>query len=197
MIALIDYDAGNTCSVMNALNRLNVNFRLTSDSREISQADKVIFPGVGHAGSAMAALKNKGLVETIINLKQPVLGICVGMQLLCAHSEEGDTTCLGILPLTVTKMIASQALKVPHMGWNQIQFKKAQNPLLNDINNGEHFYFVHSYYVPSSAADVAITNYGGDFAAMVHKDNFYGIQFHAEKSGRAGEQMIKNFIEKA
>lgn len=194
MIALIDYEAGNICSVMNALDRLDVDYQLTDDSNVIQVADKVIFPGVGHAGAAMANLTEKGLDQVIKQLKQPVLGICVGMQLLCTHSEEGDTTCLNIVPAKVRRFSSDLALKVPHMGWNEIQSKTSDHQLLNGVDNNDHVYFVHSYYVEDNKFSIASARYGIDICAAVHKDNFYGIQFHAEKSGSVGEQILANFI---
>lgn len=193
MIVLIDYDAGNTCSVMNALKRVKADFVLSDQPDVIRSADKVIFPGVGHAKAAMDSLDKKGLVDVIKGLTQPVLGICVGMQLLCASSTEGDTDCLGILPLEVTKFDESQGLKVPHMGWNQIDIK-GDVSLFRDIHDQDYVYFVHSYYVPDSKYSIATCEYGTSFSAAVKKDNFYGIQFHAEKSGTVGAQIISNFI---
>jgi len=154
MIALIDYDAGNTCSVMNALNRLNADYKLSDDIDVIRSADKVIFPGVGHAGAAMEALKRKGLVDLIPTLEQPVLGICVGMQLLASHSEEGDTPCLGILPDTVRRFEYGPNVKVPHMGWNNLKLE-SDDGLFENIKDESHFYFVHSYYLPGRTYTIA------------------------------------------
>jgi len=196
MIALIDYDAGNICSVMNALDRLDVHYLLTSDSDEIRSADKVIFPGVGHAGAAMSNLVEKGLDHVIKELTQPVLGICVGMQLLCAHSEEGDTACLNIIPARVKRFSVDLDLKVPHMGWNELDKNNSDHVLLQDINNNDFVYFVHSYYVENNQYSIASAKYGIEICAAVHKENFYGIQFHAEKSGVVGEQILANFIKK-
>ena len=193
MIVLIDYDAGNTCSVMNALKRVKADFVLSDQPEVIRSAEKVIFPGVGHAKAAMESLEKKGLVDVIKGLTQPVLGICVGMQLLCKTSTEGDTNCLGILPLEVTKFDESQGLKVPHMGWNQIDIK-GDVPLFRDIKDQDYVYFVHSYYVPDSQYSIAKCDYGTPFSAAIQKDNFYGIQFHAEKSGTVGAKIISNFI---
>ena len=195
MIALIDYDAGNIRSVMNALDRLSVDYILTSDSEAIRAADKVIFPGVGHAGAAMDKLIVKKLDGVIKELRQPVLGICVGMQLLANHSSEGDTTCLDIIPASVKKFSNDQGLKVPHMGWNEIFFDQ-NHPLFAGIHMNDHVYFVHSYYMEDNAMSIASSNYGLTFSAAVQKDNFYGIQFHAEKSGPVGEKIIENFIHK-
>ena len=197
MIALIDYEAGNIQSVKNALNQLNCDFVLTDDHDLIRKAEKVIFPGVGHAGAAMDALANKGLVEVIKGLIQPVLGICVGMQVYCESSEEGDTPCLGIIPGKVTRFNYTD-LKVPHMGWNQVTHKR-ESPLFDRISDNEYFYFVHSYYVPDSEYSIGNCIYGDEkekvtFSAVVQKDNFYGIQFHAEKSGNMGGLLIENFL---
>lgn len=194
MIALIDYDAGNTCSVMNALKRVGVQFELTDNIDAIRRADKVIFPGVGHAASAMAALEKKSLVSVIKQLTQPVLGICVGLQLLCDSSEEGDTPCLGVIPGRVTKFDDQLGIKVPHMGWNElVQVQK--DTLWKNIKNKAHFYFVHSYYVPSSDHAIGSCSYGVEFTAAIKKDNFWGVQFHAEKSGDVGEQLLRNFLQ--
>lgn len=193
MIAIIDYDAGNTCSVMNALNRIGAPFILSDDHEIIQRADKVIFPGVGHAAAAMEALQKKDLVEVIRSLAQPVLGICVGMQLLCDHSEEGDTKCLGIIPGSVRRFDPKSGIKVPHMGWNIVKVN-LKDEILKGISDDDYFYFVHSYYVPLNEETLASCDYNGSFSAIVRKDNFYGIQFHAEKSGSVGEQLITNFL---
>ncbi len=195
MIALIDYDAGNVCSVMNALSRLGVDYVLTDREQDIRAADKVIFPGVGHAGAAMQRLQNKGLDQVIIDLKQPVLGICVGMQLLCSWSEEGDTKGLGIVSAKVKKFKAESNLKVPHMGWNQISLKE-DHLLFDGINIQDYLYFVHSYYIEDNISSIASCYYSTEFCAALCKDNFHGIQFHAEKSGPVGELLIANFINK-
>ena len=193
MITIIDYDAGNTCSVMNALKRLNVNFELSDNPATISNAEKVIFPGVGHAAAAMEALKAKNLVDVIRGLQQPVLGICVGMQLLMDASEEGDAKGLGIIPGKVLRFDIDPDMKVPHMGWNSIsEFR--DDKLLKDISQDSFVYFVHSYYVPENDFSIASCTYDLNFSAAVKKDNFYGIQFHAEKSGSIGAHILKNFI---
>ena len=193
MIALIDYDAGNTCSVMNALDRLEADYLLTDDIATIQSAEKVIFPGVGHAGAAMDALGRKGLVEVITNLTQPVLGICVGMQLLAEFSEEGDTRCLGIIPGSVIRFQSSPGVKVPHMGWNQTH-QVTDTLLFDGIEDNAYFYYVHSYYLPTGPTTIASCTYTKPFAAVVQKDNFTGIQFHAEKSGDNGARLLHNFI---
>lgn len=193
MIAIIDYDAGNTCSVINALKRLNTDYILTSDIAELQRADKVIFPGVGHAGAAMESLRNKGLVEVIRNLTQPVLGICVGMQLMCTSSEEGDTVGLDIINTRVKRFDDSHGLKVPHMGWNKLKFV-IDDPLWHLLKDSQHYYFVHSYYVPFHASTIASCDYNVTFSAAIRKDNFWGIQCHAEKSGEQGSQLLSNFV---
>ena len=193
MIALIDYDAGNTCSVINALHRLDADFVLTDDPDQIKGADKVIFPGVGHAGAAMEALRRKSLVSVISGLRQPVLGICVGMQLLSERSEEGDTICLGLIPSIVRRFDQSLVAKVPHMGWNQVALRR-DDPLSVDIDDGSYFYFVHSYYMDLGPDTIMSCTYGAPFSAAVRKDNFWGIQFHAEKSGSSGALLLSNFL---
>jgi glutamine amidotransferase len=191
MIALIDYGAGNLRSVENALKRLGVAPTITSDKAVIASAERVIFPGVGHAAAAMQMLRAQGLDTTIGQLRQPVLGICLGMQLLCAHTDEGDTPCLGISPARVVKFGAE--LRVPHMGWNSITGLKG--PLFRGIEEDTDFYFVHSYAVEVDGYTTATSSLGVDFAAALQKDNFYGVQFHPEKSAAAGEQILKNFLE--
>lgn len=193
MIALIDYDAGNTCSVMNALKRLNADFVLTDDHDKIQSADKVIFPGVGHAGAAMEALKRKDLVNVIKNLNQPTLGICVGLQLMCNASEEGDTQCLGIIDSGVRRFDSNNGVKVPHMGWNQIQVKGA-DPIWDDVVDNSYCYFVHSYYMPVTDYTIGICDYSVSFTAVARKDNFWGTQCHIEKSGEVGAQLLANFV---
>ena len=154
----------------------------------------MIFPGVGHAGAAMDALRGKGLVATIRSLQQPVLGICVGMQLLAERSTEGDTACLGLVPGEVTKFDPSLEHKVPHMGWNQLK-RIATDPLMDNIQEDSYVYFVHSYYLPDTTYAIATCEYQRSFAAAIKKDNFWGVQFHPEKSGEVGAQIIKNFLE--
>ena len=189
-IAIIDYGAGNVKSVQFALERQGYAGFLTSDAREIQSADKVIFPGVGEAKTAMSALKKQGLDKVIPQLKQPVLGICLGMQLMCEKSEEGNTTCMGIFPLE--SKIFPKPLKIPHVGWNQIKHLKTN--LFKDINEMDFTYFVHSYFVPLSDFTIATSNYGFEFSAALAKDNFYACQFHPEKSGKTGERILKNFL---
>ncbi len=189
-IVIIDYGAGNVKSVQFALERLGYRAVCSNDPEEIREADKVIFPGVGEAQSAMKELKKFGLDAVIPDLKQPVLGICLGMQLLCEHSEENDTDCLGVFPLTV-KMFKTE-LKVPHIGWNRITGLKG--PLFSEVPEGSFVYYVHSYYVPSGPGTIATTDYGLAYAGAIQKGNFYACQFHPEKSGDTGEQILRNFI---
>ena len=188
---LIDYGAGNIQSVKYALNRLGIEPILTKDHDIISSADKVIFPGVGAADAAMLQLKASGLDKLIPTLTQPVLGICVGMQLMCKKSREGDVDCLGIINVEVEKF--KKGLKIPHMGWNNLQDIKSN--LFNANHDEEQMYFVHSYYVPVNEYTIATTDYGVPFSAAIQKDNFYAVQFHTEKSGDIGEEILKNFLE--
>jgi glutamine amidotransferase len=190
MIAIVKYNAGNITSVKNALERLGYSCVVTDDKNLLQQAEKVIFPGVGEASSAMKYLKEKGLDEVIKNLKQPVLGICLGQQLLCQLSEEGDTECLGIFEATVRKF--DPKLKVPHMGWNTISGLNSE--LYKDISNEEDFYFVHSYYAEICRETTAVCDYIVPFSASMQKANFYATQFHPEKSSTAGEQLLLNFL---
>jgi glutamine amidotransferase len=188
---LIDYGAGNVQSVKYALNRLGIEPILTKDHAVIKSADKVIFPGVGAADTAMKQLKSSGLDQLIPTLTQPVLGICVGMQLMCKSSEEGNVACLGIIDAHVKKF--EKGLKIPHMGWNNIEETKTN--LFSKAHNFQQMYFVHSYYVPVNENTIATTNYGIPFSAAIQKDNFYAVQFHTEKSGDIGESILKNFLE--
>ena len=190
-IAIIKYNAGNIQSVSFALERLGVNFIITDEPEEIQQADKVIFPGVGEASTTMQYLKLKRLDDVIVKLNQPVLGICLGMQLMCKYSEENKTTGLGIFDESVKLFIPTPEKKVPHMGWNQLTSTKGwcKNSL-----EGEHVYFVHSFYVPVNRYTTATTEYTLPFSAAMNKDNFYAVQFHPEKSSLAGEIVLKNFL---
>lgn len=191
MIAVIKYNAGNIRSVAFALERLNLDFVITDNHEEIRKADKVIFPGVGEASTTMAYLKAHNLDKVIKELKQPVLGICLGMQLMSAHSEENDTPCLGIFDETVKLFIPKNKEKVPHMGWNSLALSDSWiDPSLND-----HFvYFVHSYYVPLNSHTSAVTEYIQPFSAAMKKDNFYAVQFHPEKSAAVGEKVLRSFL---
>ena len=191
-IAIIKYNAGNVQSVQYALQRIGVVSVVTDDAATIQKADKVIFPGVGHAGPAMQYLKEKGLDKIIVDLKQPVLGICLGMQLMCRHSAEGDTSCLGIFNSDI-KLFESTKLKVPQVGWNNIyDFKSV---LFNGLKEGDFVYTVNSYYAELSKNTVAKTDYIFPYSAALQKNNFYGVQFHPEKSGEAGGKILKNFIQ--
>ena len=193
-LAIIKYNAGNIQSVLNALERLGVQAEVTDNAEKIKTADKVIFPGVGEASSAMKSLQQNHLDEIIRELKQPVLGICVGMQLLCSHSEENDTDCLGIVPVQVKKFkVQNSKLKVPQVGWNTIY--NLQSPLFKNIANNSYIYNVHSYYAEDSEYTIAKCNYGIAYAAAIQKDNFYGVQFHTEKSAETGDNIIQNFLE--
>ena len=189
-IAIINYGAGNIQSILFAIERLEYTAMLTNNPDEILQADKVIFPGVGEASYAMQKLKESGLDSLIPTLKQPVLGIFLGMQLMCQHSEEGNTDGLGIFDANVIRF--STNVKVPQMGWNQIYNLKS--PLFEGINNNEYMYLVHSYYVPNCSEAIANTNYDVEYASALQKNNFYGTQFHPEKSGDVGEQILANFL---
>ena len=189
-IAIINYGAGNIQSILFAIERLGYTADLTNNPNEIQQADKVIFPGVGEASYAMQKLIESGLDSLIPTLKQPVLGICLGMQLMCQHSEEGNTDGLSIFNADVIRF--SSNVKVPQMGWNQIYNLKS--PLFKGINDNEYMYLVHSYYVPNCNEAIANTNYDVEYASALQKDNFYGTQFHPEKSGDVGEQILANFL---
>lgn len=190
MIGIIDYGAGNTQSVKNALEKLEIPYFLSRNRAELDRADRLILPGVGHAETAMKALIKDNLVDYITKESRPLLGICLGMQLLCDISDEGDTKCLGLFDEKVHLFNASQ-VKVPSMGWNQL--KHENHPLFEDIQQNSYFYFVHSYYVPAHKQMIATADYGQTYAAAIHKDNFYGVQFHPEKSGKEGLQLLQNF----
>ena len=193
-IAIIKYNAGNVVSVKNALNRIGVTSILTDTPAEIMSADKVIFPGVGEATSAMKYLKSKNLDQVIKNLTQPVLGICLGMQLMCNFSEENETKCLGIFDINVKKFPDTQ--KVPHMGWNLVK-QQQPHPLWQGIDDGARFYFVHSYYAASKSNDVVcgVTEYGISFTSAIAINNAFACQFHPEKSSKDGLRLLKNFID--
>lgn len=193
-LAIIKYNAGNIQSVITALERLGVKGEVSDDAATISSADKVIFPGVGEASSAMNSLRQNGLDGVIKDLKQPVLGICVGMQLLCTHSEENDTACLGIVPVAVKKFQSgADLIKIPQVGWNTIYDLKSE--LFQNVPENSYIYNVHSYYADDSEYTIARCNYGVEYAAAVKKDNFYGVQFHTEKSAENGDRIIKNFLD--
>jgi glutamine amidotransferase len=189
-IVIIDYGAGNIQSIKFAIKRLGYEAILSNDAGEISNADKVIFPGVGEAGSAMKMLRSTGLDKLIPTLKQPVLGICLGMQLMCKSSEEGNTQGLGIFDVNVVKF--NDELKVPQIGWNQVFNMESQ--LFEGINENEYVYLVHSYYVPDCEETIAKTEYGVEYTSAIKKDNYYGVQFHPEKSSDAGAKILENFL---
>ncbi|MCF8459411.1 MAG: imidazole glycerol phosphate synthase subunit HisH [Flavobacteriales bacterium] len=192
MIAIVKYNAGNIRSVTNALHRLGVEALVTDDPKLLREAEKVIFPGVGEASSAMRYLRERGLDEVLKSLNQPFLGICLGLQLMCKHSEEGNTDCLGIFNENV-KRFQSTKEKVPHMGWNNCSELKSS--LFNGISTADDFYFVHSYHAELGTQTTAQCEYILPFSAALQKDNFHAVQFHPEKSAEVGQQLIKNFLE--
>ena len=192
MIAIINYEAGNLASVSNALTRLGTHFKVTNQKNDLEAADAVIFPGVGHARPAMQALKDNGLDDWLKHTNKPVLGICLGMQLLFDSSEEGETEGLGLIPGRLKKFVPGSA-KVPHMGWNTFTSIR-EHPLLENIGEQHYFYYVHSYYAPTNEYTLAGCHYINDFAAVVGKDNVFGVQFHPEKSGDAGTLLLQNFL---
>lgn len=190
-VVIINYNAGNVQSVTYALQRLGVEPVLSDDTEVIRSADKVIFPGVGEASTAMRFLKERGLDEVIKSLKQPVFGVCLGLQLMCKHSEENNTDCLGIFDVEVKKF--EPKLKVPQMGWNSLE--KMNSPLFNGLQSEPYVYYVHSYYAELSEWTVAETEYVNRFSAALQKDNFYALQAHPEKSGKVGEKILENFLQ--
>ena len=194
MIAIIDYDTGNLRSVCNALDRIGAEYVLTDDPAVIVRADRVLLPGVDEASSAMAKLQERGLCDVIRSLTVPVLGICIGMQLMCRPSEEGDVDCLGIFDARVRKFDAdpSSGVKVPHMGWNALSELKTN--LFAGLSDGDFVYFVHSFAADVSEDTIAVSDNGRRFSAAMRKGNFYGAQFHPEKSGDVGETILRNFM---
>ncbi len=192
-IIIIDSGGANLASLQFALERLGARARVSSDAAQIAAAPRVILPGVGSARDAMQRLRAVGLAEQLPRLEQPVLGICLGMQLLYRISAEGDTSCLGVLPGTVERLISKRGLPVPHMGWNQLELT-ARDPLLEGVETGDYVYFVHSYAAPVSQATLATTRYGADVTAVVRHGNFWGTQFHPERSGRTGAAILGNFL---
>lgn len=193
-VAIIKYNAGNIFSVNNAFKRLGITPIISDDPDTLMSADRVVFPGQGNASTAMQYLKEHQLDEVIHDLRQPLLGICIGQQLLCNHSEEGNTDCLGMFPVDVKRFVPTlHEHKVPAMGWNQLTNLKS--PLFRNIKEGSYAYFVHSYFVPSCEWTIATSEYITPYSAALHKDNFYAVQFHPEKSGDVGETIIKNFVE--
>lgn len=193
-VAIIKYNAGNVYSVKCALARIGIEATVTDDEQQLRNADKVIFPGVGEASVAMRYLRERHLDSIIKSLTQPVLGICIGLQLLCRSSEEGDTECLGIFDTDVRRFDNShcQEMKIPHMGWNSIEVNKEL--LIPSHFSGEYVYYVHSYYAPVCANTIATTEYIGKFSAILNKDNFFATQFHPEKSGKLGEEILRKFL---
>ena len=192
MVAIIDYKMGNLRSVENALKRLGAEFCVTADPAVIRAADRVLMPGVGNAAEAMHNLREAGLIEVIRSLRRPVLGICVGMQVMCRHSEEGDTPCLGIFDSHVKRFTPTSEQKVPHMGWNKIG--NLETKLFKGLEGGSYVYYVHSYYPELCPDTIATSNHGVMFSAALKYENFYGTQFHPEKSGDVGERIIENFL---
>ena len=192
-ITIVDYGAGNVTSVVRALQRLGVEATLTDDPELIAKADKVVFPGQGEASNAMQNLKQRGLDKVLRDLKQPFLGICIGQQLMCRHSEEGDTDTLGIFDVPVLRFVPQcHEDKVPHMGWNTLS--DLRSPLFKGIEEGAYTYFVHSFYVPLCDETIATTNYILPFSAALQHENFFATQFHPEKSGDVGERILQNFL---
>lgn len=192
-IAIIKYNAGNIFSVSHALKRLGIEAVITADKETLLKSDKIIFPGVGEAKNTMEYLHTTGLDAVIKDFRQPVLGICLGMQLLCRHSEEGNVDCLGIFDSEVKRFVPNRhEEKVPHMGWNTITH--TESSLFSGFNREEFVYFVHSYYIPLNRFTAAETDYISPFSAALHKDNFYATQFHPEKSGKVGERILTNFL---
>ncbi len=196
MVAIIDYDTGNLRSVMNALERAGVEYVVTSDRDVLRSAERVLLPGVGEASSAMEKLRERGLDTFIPTLTQPVLGICIGMQLMCESSEEGDAECMGIFSTRVVKLPAElpsgELLKVPHVGWDTIEGLKTR--LYEGVKESSHLYYVHSFAAELCSDTIATTEYGVKFSASLNRDNFYGTQFHPEKSGSVGEAILNNFL---
>lgn len=192
-VAILKYNAGNVFSVDCALRRLGVEPIVTDNVEQLRRADKIVFPGVGEASSAMAYLRSRHLDELIRSLTQPVIGICIGQQLLCRNSEEGNTECIGVFDTSVKRFSEAPGVKVPEMGWNTIK-PLVDNPLLKGIDENSYVYYVHSYYVPVCDDTIAVTDYSLPFSAAMNKDNFYATQFHPEKSGGVGELILKNFL---
>jgi imidazole glycerol-phosphate synthase subunit HisH len=193
-VVLVDAGGTNIGSVRYALQRLGADAALTADAAAIRAADKVILPGVGAAGPGMARLQELGLVELMRSLTQPVLGVCLGMQLLCERSEEGDVSCLGVVPAAVRRFREQPGLRVPHMGWNRLQ-RRQTHPLVAGLGEQDWAYFVHSYAVPAGDYALATSDYGGEFSAVIASGNFHGMQFHPERSASVGARLLKNFLE--
>ena len=195
-VSIVKYNAGNIYSVVNALRRLGVEPLITDDAETLASSDRVLFPGQGEARNTMAYIREHHLDDIIRNLRQPVLGICIGQQLLCSHSEEGNTDCIGLFPMTVKRFQPSRhEEKVPAMGWNRISIGRTPDRLFAGLDNEPYVYFIHSYYVPECQWTIASADYIHPFSAALRKDNFYATQFHPEKSGKVGEQILRNFLE--
>lgn len=190
-VVIVKYNGGNTASVANAMARLGVEAVISDDPQTVSRADKIIFPGVGEASTAMSYLRESGLFETIKSLRQPVLGICLGMQLMCESSEENEAECLSIIPYRVRRF-SSENVKVPHVGWNVV--RSLRSPLFDGIDKDEHFYFVHGYFVEAGEETTATCFYDQEFSAAVQHKNFFAVQFHPEKSGVPGQRILENFL---
>lgn len=193
MIGIINYGAGNIFSLTATLERLDIPYGMVNRPEQLDDYDRIIIPGVGHAGAAMQKLRASGLADCVRQLTKPVLGICVGMQLLTMHSEEGDSPLLGVVPLKTLHFESRITGKVPHMGWNRV-FPEKDCPLFENVGEDAYFYFVHAYFIEYNATfTAAYTHYGLKYSAALQDRNFYGVQFHPEKSGEAGEQLLKNF----
>lgn len=192
MITIVDYDTGNIQSVKNAFKRLGVEYRMSADPMEIAKAEKIFLPGVGEMSSAMKKLHERGLVDILKNSTVPMLGICLGMQLMCAYGEEGDVEGLGMFDNRVLQMRGDATLKVPHVGWNTIT--NLSSPLFEGVEEGDYVYYVHSFAANVNQNTIATTDYCAPFSGSLHRDNFYGCQFHPEKSGDVGEQILTNFV---
>lgn len=193
MIGIVNYGAGNIFSLTAALDRVGVEYGMINESVDFDQYERIIIPGVGHAGAAMQKLQDTGMVDTILSLTKPVLGICVGMQLMTAYSEEGEVDLLSIVPMRTLHFSSRIAEKVPHMGWNSVAIQRP-NPLFEGIENDAYFYFVHSYFIESDTKySIANCSYGQTFCASLQRNNFFGVQFHPEKSGKRGAQLLLNF----
>ena len=193
MIGLVDYGTGNLTSVANSLDRLKVGYFKGSNASELSRADKIIFPGIGEAKTAMDSIEKQDLISHIKSLQIPFLGICIGLQILFDHTEERDRDCIGVIGGDIKKF-NDNSLKIPQIGWNKVSIK-VDSPLFHGIEDGAYFYFVNSYYAPLISETIAVSEYGIDFTSALQKDNFYAVQFHTEKSGLTGEKLLKNFIE--
>lgn len=194
MIVVVEYGAGNTASVANALSQLGVEYKISDNEMLVGKAEKIIFPGVGEASSAVKQLHLNNLFTMLRVVKKPLLGICLGMQLLAEHSDEGDVACLGVVPTTINKFLEAKGFPVPHMGWNSVKVN-SNSPLFEGIKQDEFFYFAHSYYMPINEFTTATADYGIPVTAAIRHGYHYGVQFHPEKSGEAGLKILKNFVD--